>query len=413
MKRVTMAARNIFRYKRRSLITASAIAFGVLFSIFMDGFIEGSKVDTIRNLRDYETGEGKIYPAGYFAERDLVPFSYFIEKADRQAIEKAAGRTETAPRVVASSELYFNEDFFAVPGSIRTTLFCVDPVRDARIFRTSRMVSDGRWLMSGDTGIVIGSWLAEDIGAKPGYVVTLECRGRGGFYQTFDAEILGIVKTDDPLVNRNAVFIDLAAADSLLALDGAVTEYTIRSNRTDAKLEAEGAAIAADTAGRAEFHPWRKVGESTLKLLRGQTGESVVFLFFIFVIAAVGIMNTMLMAVMERKNEIGMLRALGFGKAAIRDLFLLEGFGIGLIGTAAGLIAGCIANFFMVRYGMDFSFMLRDLDVGYRLTGVIRATWNFPGIARTVIGALAISTIVAWFPSGRILKREVAELLRK
>lgn len=408
-----MAARNIFRYKRRSLITASAIAFGVLFGVFMDGFIEGSKTDTIRNLRDYETGEGKIYPAGYFAERDFIPFSYFIEKGDRQAIDKAAIPNATAPRVIVSSELYFNEDFFAVPGSIGATLFGVDPERDARVFRTAHMVSEGRWLKSGDTGIVIGSWLAEDIGAKPGYVVTLESRGRGGFYQTFDAEILGIVKTDDPLVNRNAAFIDLAAADALLALDGAVTEYTIRSNKTDAKLDAEGAAIAACTAGRAEFHPWQQVGASTLKLLRGQSGESIVFLFFIFIIAAVGIMNTMLMAVMERKNEIGMLRALGFGGPAIRDLFLLEGFGIGLIGTTAGLIAGCIVNLFMVKYGMDFSFMLRNLDVGYRLTGVIRSTWNFPGIARTVIGALAISTLVAWFPSGRILKREVADILRK
>lgn len=413
MNRVTMATRNIFRYKRRSLITASAIAFGVLFSIFMDGFIEGSKMDTIRNLRDYETGEGKIYPAGYFAERDFVPFSYFIGKDDRAAIERAAGKTSAAPRVTVSAEMYFNEDFFKVPGSIATTLFCVDPERDSRVFRTARMVSAGRWLKSGDEGIVIGSWLAEDIGAKPGYVVTLECRGRGGFYQTFDAEIIGIVKTDDPIVNRNAAFIDLGAADSLLALDGAVTEYTIRSNSADAKLDAEGSAIARATSGRAEFHPWQKVGESTLKLLRGQSGESVIFLFFIFVIAAVGIMNTMLMAVMERKSEIGMLRALGFGKGAIRDLFLLEGFGIGLIGTTVGLIAGCIVNFFMVKYGLDFSFMLRDLDVGYRLTGVMRSTWNFPGIARTVIGALAISTFVAWFPSGRILKREVADILRK
>ena len=412
---VTMAARNIFRYRRRSLITAGAIAFGVMLTVVMDGFLAGSETETIRNLRDFETGEVKIFPAGYFPEREVLPFDRFIDGDDRTAAEAAlAGYAHTA-RVQLAGELFFNEDFFPVPGSIDAVISAVDPVTDGSVFRTSAMVTEGRWLESGGEAIVIGSWLAEDIGARPGFVVSVECRGRGGFYQTFDAEIAGIVTTDDPYINRNSVFMDLAYADRILELGGGVTEYTARipgAPRTTA-MAAKAEEIARKLpSGAGEAWGWQEVADSTLQLLKGESGESAIFLVFIFIIAAVGITNTMLMAVMERRHEIGMLRALGFGNFAIRRLFLLEGFGIGLIGTAAGLALGSAGNWFLVKYGIDFSFMLRDMDIGYRITGVMRSAWNFQGMVRTAAGALAVSTLVAWFPSGKILAREVADILR-
>lgn len=409
-----MAALNVFRYRRRTVITASAIAVGVMFTIAMDGFIAGSESETVRNVRDFETGEGKIYPEGYFADREFLPFDRFIERDQAKRIERDYEGYRIAPRAVFAAELYFAEDSFAVAGSLTATVYAVDASRDGEVFRSANSISSGRWLAPEDEGIVVGSWLAEDIGATVGTVVTVECRGRGGFYQTFDARVVGIATTDDPIVNRDAVFMELALADDLLALDGAVTEYALRADSPAKLAAARERAPDEESAERGyEFRDWRAIADSTLRLLKGQERESAVFLFFIFVIAAVGVTNTMLMAVMERKNEIGMLRALGFQKISIRALFLAEGFCIGLIGAVAGILLGCCANAFMVRHGFDLSGMLRDTDIGYRSTGVIRSAWNVAGIARIGIGALAISTFVAWFPSGKTLKREVADILRK
>lgn len=408
-----MAVRNVLRYRRRTFITASAIAFGVAMGVFMNGFIAGSETETTRNLRDHETGELKVFARGYFADRDLLPFDSLIEPAARATVERALAGRDFSPRVLLNCELHFAEDFFAVPGSVTATLAAVDPELDARALRVARSVHEGRWLARGDSGVVIGSWLAEDIGAKVGYSVTLECRGRGGFYQTVDADIVGIARTDDPLVNRNGVFMDLSYADEILALDGAVTEYLVRAGNPDrAAREAASLAPLVAEAG-CEAYPWQEIAESTMKLLRGQRGETAIFMFFIVVIAAVGIVNTMLMAVMERKAEIGTLRALGFGSARVRALFLAEGLVIGAIGTAMGLVAGLLLNLYFVVYGMDFSFMLRDTDIGYRVTGVIRSAWDPAGIAQIAVFTLATSALIAWLPSGRILRQEVAEMLRK
>jgi len=424
MNALTMAARNAFRYGKRTLVTASSIAAAVMFAIAMDGFIAGSETETIRNLRDFETGEATIYPPGYFADRDALPFDRFIELADRPAVESILAGRPATPRAILSCELYLTEESFAVPGSVTAVLFAVDPERDRAVFKTASSVSAGRWLKSGDSGVVLGSWLAEDARAKVGYTLTVECRGRGGFYQTFDAPVIGIVTTGDPPVNRDAAFICLSYADELLALSGGVTEYAVRlggaesvtgSWARDRRLASETARIRERLAAArvdADARDWREIGADTLKLLRAQTGETTLYLFFIFAIAAVGITNTMLMAVLERTKEIGTLRALGFGRARIRRLFLAEGFIIALIGSAAGLVLGAALTWYLTVRGMDFGFMLREMDIGYRITGVIRSAWNIPGIARTVLFTLAISTLVAWFPSGAVLRREVADILR-
>ncbi len=412
-----MAARNIFRYKRRSFITAIAIAFGVMMTIAMDGLLIGAETDSARNIREYETGDAKIYPEGYFQDRLFLPFGNFLEPADRAAIETALrgdarGAIPFAPRTVLACELYFNEEYFAVSGSVTAQLVALDPALDSGVFRTEQTVSAGRWLRAGDEGVALGGWLAEDIGAKVGSVVSVECKGRGGFYQTFDAPVVGIVSTDDPYVNRSYVFMDLSRADELLALEGAVTEYSLRLgppssiDRRIAALEGE----LPSYAGR--IYSWEKVAEDAIKITKAKSGGSKIYIFFIFVIAAVGITNTMLMAVMERKGEIGMMRALGYGSTRIRALFLLEGFGIGLMGTLFGLVLGLAVNWYMATYGVDFSFMLRDTDAGYRLTGIMRSAWHLRGIVTAVFGALAISTLVAWFPSGKILKSEVSDILR-
>lgn len=429
MNMARMAFRNVWRYRRRSLITAIAIGLGVLFTIMIDAMLFGAERESAQNIRDYETGDVKVFAPGYFAERQFLPFEFFLETHDRSLLEEAFSQSsvDAAPRTVASAELYFSEDFFKVAGSATVKLHAIDPVKEAAVFRTPHAIESGRWLVPGDTGIVVGSWLAEDIAAKVGYTVSVELKGRGGFYQTFDAEIVGIALTDNPYVNRSAVYMDLSYADELLALDGAVTEYAVvfrgggkpaeRKGQLAAEIAEAFPRKASGSAGLArsaapEIYSWEEVESDAVLLTKTKSGGSKVYLFFMFIIAAVGISNTMLMAVMERKNEIGMLRSLGYGKSSIRWLFLVEGFAIGLIGTAAGTALGSIVVAFMVQYGLDFSFMLREMDAGYRITGVMRSAWHPEGMITAIVGALAISSVVAWFPSGRILKSEVADILR-
>ena len=136
-------------------------------------------------------------------------------------------------------------------------------------------------------------------------------------------------------------------------------------------------------------------------------------MFFMFIIAAVGISNTMLMAVLERRNEVAMLKAMGYTPFYIKTLFMWEGIFIGLIGCAIGFATGCLVNIPFVKYGIDFTNMLSDIDMGYRISGLLRSTWNFSSFIRITIGAVIISAFSAYLPTHSTVKKEIAEIFRK
>jgi ABC-type lipoprotein release transport system permease subunit len=416
-----MAWKNLFRYKKRSIITASAIGVGVMLTVFLAGLLYGMQLETERNLRWNETASAKVFASGYFAERDNYPLDYLIEKDEQEAIaaviDNVAAETgiriTQTPRVVISAEAYFDVNS-EITASTTVLLAGVKSAGDESVFRIRENVDRGRWLSTGGEGIIIGNSLASDMNAELGDTVVIECHGLGGFLQAIEAPITGIVVTDDNIINSGWVFMDLEYLNAQLELEGNITELDIAIPET-ANFEKTTATLRAELSSMTnnfEFCTWQELAEDILALIRTKSSGSGMILFCVLIVAAVGIINTMLMAVMERKNEIAMLLALGYTKGTIRALFLLEGLFIGLIGSAAGFIAGAAANLFFVVHGLDMSAAFQGVDMGYRSTGIFRSAWDFTVMGSSVIGAVLVSALAAFFPSGKIVKKEIAEIFR-
>jgi putative ABC transport system permease protein len=416
-----MAWKNLFRYKTRSIITASTIGVGVMFMVFLAGLLYGMQLETERNLRWNETASAKVFASGYFSERDSYPLDYLIAKDEQEAIAALIDNTaaETGiritqtPRVVISAEAYFDVNS-EITASTTVMLAGVKSAGDESVFRIKENVDRGQWLIPSGEGIVIGNSLASDMNAELGDTVVIECHGLGGFLQAIEAPITGIVVTDDNIINSGWVFMDLEYLDAQLELEGNITELDIAIPET-ANFEKTSAALRAalsPMANNFEFYTWQELAEDILTLIRSKSNGSGMFLFCVLIVAAVGIINTMLMAVMERKNEIAMLLALGCTKRFIRMLFMLEGLFIGLIGSAAGFIAGAAVNLFLVNHGLDMSAAFQGIDMGYRSTGIFRSAWDFTIMGSCVVGAVLVSALAAFFPSGKIVKKEIAEIFR-
>jgi len=135
-------------------------------------------------------------------------------------------------------------------------------------------------------------------------------------------------------------------------------------------------------------------------------------LFLIFIIAAVGISNTMLMAIFERIRELGMMRSLGMADRNIRIAFMIEAAGIGFVGSLIGIVLGIGATYFIVEKGIDFTFMMRDMDMGYRIQGLFRGEWNPMTMIKAFFAGILISSLVAYFPTKRALKMDIPSCLR-
>lgn len=409
-----LAAKNLMRYKRRTAITAVAIAFGLMMYVFVDSLLLGAELESMRNLRWYETASLRVHDSAYWEDRYFLPLDASIESPQPILdLLKAEGITATARTSFAADMILYQDDF-GEDGNMSVQVTAINPATDFDVYRFENTLIEGRFLQSGEMdGIVLGSWFAEDIGAKVGYWVTLVTRGKGGFYEAFDMEIVGIINCPNPNVNRSLVMMDIQAADLYLAMDGSVSSIDIvlgeKSNLNEVvqSLQPKLQAIDADLT----LYTWEDLARDYLAILEAKQGGTGMILFLVFIIAAVGVSNTMLMAMYERMRELGMMRALGMRDRDILLAFLFEAGGIGLLGSVVGILLGCLANLYLVNVGFDFGFMLRDMDIGFRIQNVMRGAWSIPTLIKAFLSGIGLSMIVAFLPIRRALKLDIPTCL--
>ncbi|MDC7226362.1 MAG: ABC transporter permease [Spirochaetales bacterium] len=413
---ISLAFKNLTRYKRRTLITAGAIAFGIMMFIMVDSMLGGAEYESVRNLKWYETASVRIYNEGYWEERHQTPLDINIpEGASVVKKLEESGYTASA-RTVFSGDMILNAEDFGEDGNLSVQVTAIDTAKDYDVFHYGDTLVDGRFLEPNEEAVLLGSWLAEDIGAEVGYWITIITRGNGGFYEAMDLEIAGIVNCPNPNVNRTLIMMPIETADYYLAMEGAATEINIKLP-DNADVEAEAAEIqktinSFDSSVKLRALDWKYMASDYLAMVEAKRGGTGIVLFLIFIIAAVGISNTMLMAIYERIRELGMMRSLGMSDGKIRASFVIEAAGIGLIGSILGVILGILANLYVIYIGFDLGFFMRDMDIGFRIQSVMRGIWNIDTIAGAFFAGTLISTLVAFIPTGRALKMDIPSCLR-
>jgi putative ABC transport system permease protein len=415
---LSLAWKNLFRYGRRTFITAAALAVGIAAYIWIDGWLLGAEKESERNIIWYEAGSAEIMDRGYAEEIKAMPLKRAIE--DPAAVEAALSGlgVQHTRRTRFAGELFFGE------GSMMVQVIAIDPATDGRVFRLEQTVAEGAYLGRGTqpegqspalagAEALIGRWLAEDLGAGIGDEVEVRTRTRYGAFQTVELVVAGILDSPNPVVNRGTLFMPLALADDSLQMQGAVTQIALYFPEWE-EPAGEVSRIDRVLSGFPQLTvlSWRELARDYLLIAQAKTAGSSIILLLVFIIAAVGISNTMLMAVYERVREIGMMRAMGMRDGSIRLAFLLEAGGIGLLGSAAGLALGAALNFYMVRWGIDLSAIFGNMEIGYRVHSVFRAAWH-PGalVGGLVFGVLA-SMVVSFIPSSRALRLGITDCLR-
>ncbi len=242
--------------------------------------------------------------------------------------------------------------------------------------------------------------------------------------QLIDATVVGVVNSPNPKTNANIAFIPLDAlqGDTGLMLNGAVTELLVRAaGASDAalpgKTESKEAVLTALGTALPEHmtvEGWEAYAEDYIAASNGDNVSTRIMILFLFVLSFIGIANTILMAVLERTKEMGMMRALGMTDSQLIISYIVEAGLIGFIGSLAGVALGCLINIPMVNSGIDFSSMAREMggDFGYRVATRFRSAWNLPVIFGTGIVATALSGCTALPPVLRALRMPVTESLR-
>ncbi len=405
------AVRNLGRHRRRTLITASALAVGLGTFLMIDSMLQGADTESERNLVWYAYGGARVATPQAAAEPDKLTLKFPLSDPRGVVVAVRAQGFEATPRLAFEAELVSS----GTEASSRVVkAMGVDPQSDGKVFPRRELKIEGRWFANGEAAVVLGLWLAEDLGVKVGQSLTLTTRTREGSFQVLDLEVVGLADAPDPGMNRYGVFLPLDQAQTQLGMEGQATEVSVGiPPGADAASLARSLETALLASGQSvKVLSWRDLAKDFLALTATKQKGTSMILLLVFVIAAVGVGNTMLLAFYERKTEIGMLRALGMPDRQLFWGFLLEAAGIGVIGSTLGLLLGALLVSLLVYVGLDFSFLIRQMDIGYRISGVFYGLW----VPRTFLAAgllgVVLAVLCAVGPTRRALRLPITESLR-
>ncbi|MCL2093330.1 MAG: FtsX-like permease family protein [Treponema sp.] len=249
--------------------------------------------------------------------------------------------------------------------------------------------------------------------------------------QLISAVVVGVINSPAPLPNGNTAYIPLSVLQDRMGmmLEGAVSELVVRERGvSDSQLPGASESSPAITAalerglssmGRSlpdylGVFTWDQYMEDYLGYEAIQTGAPQVLAFLLFILSFLGISNTILMAILERTKETGMMRALGMTDRQMIMTYMLEAGFLGFIGSILGIILGSLINYPMVKTGIDFSAMADTLSggIGFRTTGVFRSVWNIPLMIGSGIVATLIASCMAFFPTRKAVKMPITDSLR-
>lgn len=409
-----IALRNVLRHKRRTIITAVVMMVGIGVYIAYDSILAGLDRLSIDTMIASSSSFLKVRTPKYVSEVAGTPLDYGIPDPERAmaAIKTAFPRAiAITPRTMFIAQASNYTDAEPVMAA------AVDPATDAKVFDLAKSVGSGSWLRAtGNHEIVVGASVAKDLGLKVGDSLLLSART---VYDNENADEYRIVGISSGIsLNATAsVYMNYSDAKAFLGDTIPITEIDVSAPRApslDAALAASAKVAATVNAALPQLQadPVGEFAKDYLAIRDSKSKASFMIVFMILLIAAVGIVNTILMSVYSRVREIGVLRAYGMSPKDIKRLFIREGLILGAIGSAAGALlgAGLVA---WTNVGLRLSDVFGGVDLGaYPTDGVVYGEWKPVTFVTGIVFGLVAAWLAARIPAKRAGKLEPTEALR-
>ena len=390
---LSLAYKNLWRNRRRTLLAEASIVFGVLVIVGTGNFLNGMQRDWAKFEIGSNTGAFQIEHRDYKEQGKSEPL--------KTTLTEAPALVERVAALAGVSAAYGKLKFTGMVSSgLKSTFFdgvAVDVTRQQQtLTRQEDLIVGGRALGETAGGVILGADLAKSLGIQIGDPVTIVVQTlHGGLNLTYGT-LVG-VKNGRHFPSSTYLEMRLADAQQLLRVKDRVSQVVVAVADFDAiptVMREVGAALEASSTpvvvrGYPELIP---VYASALASFRF---VSVLVGFVLFVLVGGGVGNVMAMAVMERKREIGTMRALGLEKNQVRRLFLAEGFLVGALGAAVGLLVTSALTSFIAAHGGIPLPPPPGTSQSFAVVPVMDTAMATFG----VVMPLVVSVLAAWWPA--------------
>ncbi len=400
-----LAWRNIWRHRRRTIIIVLAMGLSLGMMMFYDGLMDGFNDAIAGNAVRVLGGNVQVHAEGY---REKVDSNPLIPLEDDTAVVEAAlshSDVIAAARRIQTGGLVSNRE-----GAFSMTIIGIDPEAEAPVSLIADHIVDGRYLESMDEdAILIGRGLAEALEIQVGDRVMMVGSDIHKQNRQRTMAVIGIYDIGIPSMEKGTSYISLTEAQNLFNLRGQSTEVQITLKRVG--LEDGVVAALAPALPGYEVESWERNYPELGNAVGRKNIVMDIFSVVIVMIAGIGILNLLLMAIYERTREIGLLGAMGLKPRQIATTFILEGALIGAVGVIAGVAIGLMTNLSLMQVGMDYSQFAGVTEYMALISGKVYPTLGTDKLFGRAITILVIAAFAALIPAMIASRREPSEAL--
>jgi len=407
-----IALRNIFRNKRRSVLTGLSIAVAVMIAVYLWSLLTGIMDNLFDNTIRMTNGHVRILNTEYVKREKMMPLEANIP--NYIPVERIA---EANPNVTfAAGRIKFGV-LMEYKGNNKPVFGTgIVPETESNISRLDQKIVQGRMIRAGQEEMNIGVNLANDLGLKLGDTLTIVTQTAYGSITAMNLKIVGIFSYGVVSIDSRTFFLPLDKAQQLLDLDNSVTEIFVfikDMNKAQEVAQEIKASLEQVYPGRYTAKAWQDQG--ILFLYMGLAKNMYGFIYFLVLfLASFTILNTMYMSVLERTKEIGMMKALGLKDRQIMGVVLLEALLIGTMASFIGAIWGSGIAYYLTVVGIDFTATFEQMkDFNFPLSSVYRAIFSWGIVFFGFCMGILFSVVAAIPPAFRAAKMEPTEALRE
>jgi len=324
-----LAWRNIWRNKRRTLITVASIFFGVLFSAYMTSMQDGSYGQMVEIVVKFYSGYMQVHQEDYW-ENKSINNSFEYDQTLVDQIKKHSEVDLVIPRL---------ESFgLASAGELTrgSAIFGIVPEAETQLTGIADKIVSGKYLQASDNGVVIGEGLAKYMKLSLNDTLVIITQGYHGVSAAGKFPVHGIIRHVSPELNKSIIYMELKTCQSFLGAENKLTSLVVNVADNDI-MKRLLKKMKAEIHSPYSIMSWDEMQPELVQLIEGKKAGGVIMKAILYMVIAFGIFGTIMMMISERRREFGVMISIGMQKGKLSVVLFFETLFIGFLGILSGI----------------------------------------------------------------------------
>ncbi|MFO7923054.1 MAG: ABC transporter permease [Bacteroidales bacterium] len=399
-----IAWRNLWRNRRRTLITVASIFFGVLFATVMNSLQDGTYANMIDMMVKLSTGYLQVQDPEYRENRSINRIFYPDEDL-MKGIENIDKVTTVAKRI---------ETFALISSGPNTRGGAVvgfEPDKDSETSNLANWISHGNFIRKGDEGVLVTINIAKHLDLDVNDTIILISQGYRGVTAAGKYPILGILTFSTPQMNNLGIFMDIDLASELFSTDGMITSLMVIVD--DYKNVGQVRAEMEEMTGELVIADWKELNPELVNFIESDKAGGVLMLGILYIVIGFGIFGTIIMMVAERRRELAVMVAVGMQKYRLGVMLFLETFFIGLTGVILGFAGSVPVIFALLENPIKLPADLAEAYLQYGFEPYLFFGTSLHVFTNQVITVFIITMVISIYPMAKVKNLVVSKSLRE